>query len=169
MSGREGGSASLLVVALTGVVLLLGLAGSFLTATGAAHRRAQAAADLAALAGATAHQQGADACAAAARVAGLNGSRSTQCHLEGDDVVIRVSLPGPELLGHSWQLVGQARAGPAGRGRGRARRQGAGAGPVRPRPRADPSPPGPACRRAQRGAGAPCAGAAHVGRRSRSA
>lgn len=106
------GSASLLVVALTGVVLLLGLAGAFLTATGAAHRKAQAAADLAALAGATAGQRGGDACAAAGMVADHNGARSIDCDLEGSDVVVRVSLAGPEFLGHSWELVGQARAGP---------------------------------------------------------
>jgi secretion/DNA translocation related TadE-like protein len=110
--GGDEGSASLLVVALTGVVLLLGLAGAFLTATGAAHRRAQAAADLAALAGATANQRGDDACGAAGQVADRNGAGSTACHIEGDDVVVSVSLAGPEFLGHSWELIGQARAGP---------------------------------------------------------
>lgn len=109
---REDGSASLLVVALTGVVLLLGLSGALLTATAAAHRRAQAAADLAALAGATARQHGADACGTAGLVADRNGARATDCHLEEDDVVVRVALPGPEFLGHSWELVGRARAGP---------------------------------------------------------
>ena len=107
------GSASLLVVALTGVVVLLGLATAFLAATGAAHRRAQAAADLAALAGATAQQHGADACGAAAVVASHNGARATECLVDGDDVVVRVSLSGPEFLGRSWELVGRARAGPA--------------------------------------------------------
>ena len=106
------GAATLLVVALTGVVLLLGLAGAFLNATGAAHRRAQAAADLAALAGATAHRHGDDACAAAGKVAMSNGAASTACHLEGEDVVVEVSLSGPEFLGHSWDLTGRARAGP---------------------------------------------------------
>ena len=106
------GSASLLVVALTGIVLLLGLAAAFLTATGAAHRRAQAAADLAALAGATAHQRGDDGCAAAGLVADHNGAESTACHLAGDDVVVRVGLAGPEFLGQSWERVGRARAGP---------------------------------------------------------
>lgn len=112
MRRGDGGSASLLVVALTGVVLLLGLAGAFLTATGAAHRRAQAAADLAALAGATAQLHGEDACGAAGKVADHNGARSTECHRDGDDVVVRVVFPGPEFLGQSWELVGRARAGP---------------------------------------------------------
>lgn len=112
MRRGDRGSASLLVVALTGVVLLLGLAAAFLTATGAVHRRAQAAADLAALAGATAHQRGDDACTAAGLVADRNGAESAACHLTGDDVVVRVRLAGPEFLGHSWELVGRARAGP---------------------------------------------------------
>ena len=112
MKRADGGSASLLVVALTGVVLLLGLAGAFLTATGAAHRQAQSAADLAALAGATAGRSGGDACAMAAKVADQNGARSAACHVDGNDVVVQVLLAGPEFLGHSWELVGQARAGP---------------------------------------------------------
>lgn len=112
MSRGDRGSASLLVVALTGIVLLLGLAGAFLTATGAAHRRAQSAADLAALAGATAGQRGGDACAVAGQVADHNGAQSAACHVEGHDVVVEVLLAGPEFLGHSWELVGQARAGP---------------------------------------------------------
>ena len=112
MRRDDGGAASLLVVALTGVVLMLGLTGAFLTATAAAHRRAQTAADLAALAGATAHQRGEDACEAAGEVAMSNGAGSTGCHLEADDVVLRVTLAGPEFLGHSWELVGLARAGP---------------------------------------------------------
>ena len=54
------GSASLPAVTLSGVVLLLGLAAAFVTATAAAHRRAESAADLAALAGAVAGQRGED-------------------------------------------------------------------------------------------------------------
>lgn len=112
--GRAGerGTASLLVVALTGVVLLVGLAAAFLTATAAAHRRAQAAADLAALAGATAHQRGDDACGRASAIAGRNGSVLTGCHLDQEDVVVRVVVAGPELFGHSRGLAGRARAGP---------------------------------------------------------
>lgn len=111
MRRADAGSASLLVVSLTGVVMLLGLASSFLAATGAAHRRVQAAADLAAIAGASAHQRGEDGCEAARRVAEHNGALATACHLDGDDVVVTVSLSGPEFLGHAWQLTGQARAG----------------------------------------------------------
>jgi len=108
------GSASLLVVALAGVVLLLGLAASFLVATAAAHRRAQAAADLAALAGATARQRGEDPCAAAAAVATGNGAGLAVCRLDGADVVVSVRVEGPRHLGQGWLLRGEARAGPSG-------------------------------------------------------
>jgi secretion/DNA translocation related TadE-like protein len=110
---EEGGTASLLVIALAGVVLLLGLAATFLTATAAGHRRAQAAADLAALAGATARQQGEDPCAAAARVATDNGAGLAGCRLDGADVVVSVAMDGPRHLGHGWRLRGEARAGPS--------------------------------------------------------
>lgn len=115
MRGRavtERGSASLLVVALTGVVLLLGLAAAHATATAAGHRRVQAAADLAALAGATAGPRGRDPCTVAAEVAAHNGARLTACRVDGRDVLVEVSRSGPELLGLSAELRGRARAGP---------------------------------------------------------
>lgn len=108
------GSASLLAVALAGVVLLLGLAAAFLTATAAGHRQAQAAADLAGLAGATARQRGEDPCAAAATIAAANGAELDDCRVAGADVVVSVSLEGPRHLGHGWRLHGEARAGPSG-------------------------------------------------------
>ena len=80
----QSGSASLLVVTLSGVVLLVGLAAAFVTATAAAHRRAQSAADLAALAGAVARQRGEDACGGAADVARGNGAELTACEVLGD-------------------------------------------------------------------------------------
>ena len=50
--GDQSGAATLLVMAMAGVLLLLGAALAVVTALVAAHRVAQAAADLAALAGA---------------------------------------------------------------------------------------------------------------------
>lgn len=117
-TGRRGraraqrGSASLLVVAVTGVVLLLGLAASFMTATAAGHRRVQSAADLAALAGATAAQQGLDPCSVAGAVAARNGARTTSCDIAVEVVTVSVVADGPELLGHRFRLEGRARAGP---------------------------------------------------------
>ena len=108
----ERGSASLLVVGLTGVLLLIGMAATFVVATAAAHRRAQGAADLAALAAAAALQQGSDPCGAAGRFAGANGASLTGCQVLGEDVLVQVAVAGPRFLDHGWEPVGRARAGP---------------------------------------------------------
>lgn len=108
----EAGSAALLTVSLIGVVVLLGLGTAFMTATAAAHRRAQAGADLAALAGAGAQQRARDPCVAAAEVAAANDVELTACTPQGDDILVSVRAEGPEFLGHSFEIVGRARAGP---------------------------------------------------------
>lgn len=108
----ERGTASLFVVGLTGVLLLIGMAAAFVVATAAAHRRAQGAADLAALAAATALQEGADPCGTAGRFAGTNGARLTGCRVLGEDVTVQVAVAGPRFLDHGWEPVGRARAGP---------------------------------------------------------
>jgi uncharacterized membrane protein len=62
-SGRgERGAATILVIAMAGVLLLVGSALGVVQAMVVAHRRAQAAADLAALAGASASMRGEDPC-----------------------------------------------------------------------------------------------------------
>lgn len=104
----------MLVVALAGVVLLLGLAATFMTAAGAAHRRAQAGADLAALAGAGALQRGDDPCAASGRISADNGADMVSCLVDGDDVSVVVRVAGPELWGHTFDIRGRSRAGPTG-------------------------------------------------------
>ncbi|WP_082748865.1 Rv3654c family TadE-like protein [Nocardioides jensenii] len=109
----DAGSASLVVVSMIGVLVLLGLGAAFMTATAAAHRRAQAGADLAALAGATAGQQGSDPCVAAVEVAAANHAELTSCLPAGDDVVVAVRVEGPEFLGHTFEVIGRARAGPS--------------------------------------------------------
>lgn len=113
---RERGAASLLVVALTGVLLLVGCALGVVAAMVADHRRAAAAADLAALAGAAALQRGDDGCAAAEPLAAANGARLVDCAVEGSDVLVTVEVTGPRWLGQRGDLVGRARAGPAGAG-----------------------------------------------------
>lgn len=99
-----------LIGALALLTVLLAGAGAALVTL----RRAQAAADLAALAGATAHAGGRAACVEVARVAGRNGARVDSCAvLPGGDVrvVVRAPVRGP------WpgplQVRGRARAGPA--------------------------------------------------------
>lgn len=103
----------MLGVALAAVLMLLGLAGSWVTAVFSHHRAAQAAADLAALAGAAAAQRGEEPCAAAARIASANDSAVTGCSVVGDDVWVTVDRPAPALFGRSATVRGRARAGPA--------------------------------------------------------
>jgi secretion/DNA translocation related TadE-like protein len=109
----EGGSATLLVLAMAGVLVLLGAALSVVTAIVAAHRTAQAAADLAALAGARDVAQGRGGCDAAAGVARANGAELTGCVVSGPVVQVAVEVPGPRWLGQSADLGARSRAGPA--------------------------------------------------------
>ena len=108
----ERGAASVLTVAVLGLLLLVGAALAVVAAMVAAHRTAQAAADLAALAGAAAHQDGADACGTAAGVAADNGATLTGCTVDGRDVLVEVEVTGPRWLGQTGDLSASARAGP---------------------------------------------------------
>jgi secretion/DNA translocation related TadE-like protein len=107
------GAATVLGVALLGVLLLVGAALGVVAAMVEAHRVAQSAADLAALAGAGAASDGSDGCAAAARVATANGAELTGCWPAGRDVRVEVTVAGPRWLGQDGDLVAAARAGPA--------------------------------------------------------
>ncbi|HEY9566049.1 MAG TPA: Rv3654c family TadE-like protein [Nocardioides sp.] len=111
-STSERGAASVFALSLVCVILLLGMASVFVTATASAHRTAQSGADLAALAGAATLQSGGDPCAAAGANAGANGVVLVGCLVEGEDVLVRVEVAGPEFLGHSFTTRGNARAGP---------------------------------------------------------
>ena len=112
MSPDQRGSASMLAVALLSVLLLVGAALGGVAAIVWAHRTAQSAADLSALAGATDLQEGADACGTAARIAGVNHARLTSCVVQGEEVVVEVTVTGPRWLGQEADLSARARAGP---------------------------------------------------------
>jgi len=112
MTDDERGAVSLFATACLGMLVLLGAALGVVGAMIADHRRAQGAADLAALAGATALQRGGGGCAEAERVAVANAATLTTCRVEGRDVVVTVRTVGPHWLGQSADLEGQARAGP---------------------------------------------------------
>ncbi|MDR7254736.1 secretion/DNA translocation related TadE-like protein [Nocardioides sp. BE266] len=105
----EEGGATVLVVAMAGVLLFvtvgLSAAGGLVTA----QRRAQAAADLAALAGATSQ---ADACADAAWIAAANDGRLTDCQVRGRDVLVAVMVQGPHVPWREVHVTAEARAGP---------------------------------------------------------
>lgn len=87
--------------------------GALLGAAVIARHRAQAAADLAALAGAARIPAGSTAaCAAAQRLAGDMSAYEFRCVVDGLDVLITVAVPVP-----GWRLAparATARAGPTG-------------------------------------------------------
>lgn len=111
----ESGAATLLVVAFVGVMLLLGAALGFVAGMVIAHRQAQAAADLAALAAAEALAAGRDGCAVGAATAGANEGRLVACTVEGAVVTVEVAVTGPRWQQWSYDLTAEARAGPARR------------------------------------------------------
>lgn len=106
------GSATVLVVAFAGVLMLLGAALGVVAAMVHAHRQAQSGADLAALAGAQSLALGRDGCAEAAEIARANGVRLTTCRAMGRVVTVSVEAPGPHWLGQTSDLSAEARAGP---------------------------------------------------------
>ena len=106
----ERGAATVLVVAMAGVLMFvmtgLAAAGGLVTA----QRRAQAAADLAALAGAS---RLADPCASADEVARSHRATLESCRLFGDEVTVEVSVAGPRVPWREVRVTAEARAGPA--------------------------------------------------------
>jgi secretion/DNA translocation related TadE-like protein len=109
----ERGGATVFAVACLSVLLLVGAALGVVAAMVAAHRTAQAAADLAALSGAAELGRGRDPCVAAAVAATANGASVTGCSVSGRDVVVEVEVAGPHWLGQVADLEAAARAGPA--------------------------------------------------------
>gem|GEM_PF-884633 len=110
---QDRGAATVLVTACLGVLLLIGCALAVVAAMVTAHRSAQAAADLAALAGAIAARDGGDPCAAARAVAAANGAALTGCSPDGAEITVEVEVAGPRWLGQVHDLTAAARAGPA--------------------------------------------------------
>ncbi len=110
----ERGSATLFAVAVIGLLVLVGAALGVVGAMVHAHRVAQSAADLAALAGAEARAQ-------RPRRRARRRPRSRwptapaldSCAVEGFDVRLQVTVAGPHWLGQRHDLSAQARAGPA--------------------------------------------------------
>ena len=110
---RDRGSATIYAAFALIALTALGVTVSGFTALAAAKHRAAAAADLAALAGAHALQDGADACASAANLAARNGAELTDCTVDGRVVTVIARVQGPHLLGRAWWFESAARAGPA--------------------------------------------------------
>lgn len=103
----------MLVLALGMLVALSAVTGVVRGVAVVARHRAEAAADLAALAGAAYAVDGyAAACTAADRVAQFNGSHLSRCVVAGDVVEVVVVRPVPFGRLGSWPASGRARAGP---------------------------------------------------------
>ncbi|HWH29220.1 MAG TPA: Rv3654c family TadE-like protein [Mycobacteriales bacterium] len=112
----DAGSATVLVLGLTLVVLLAGIVAAGLGAVAVARHRAASAADLAALAVAARASHGqVTACAAGGRVAARAGAALTSCRLEGWEAVVVAAVRPPGPVGALGVARVPARAGPAAR------------------------------------------------------
>jgi secretion/DNA translocation related TadE-like protein len=119
MSRGTRGSAAVLATTLAGLLVVVALLATVVGGAIADQRRAESAADLAALAGATAVQAGRDACVAAAQVARRNGAVLVRCVADGEVVTLSVRRPTRigllglvGRLGHGLAVTAEARAGP---------------------------------------------------------
>lgn len=111
--GADHGSATVWVLAAGLVVLLVATTLAGVGAATVARHRAQAAADLAALAAALRAFEGESvACSRASDMTGRNGARLVACRLEGFDAIVTVAAGwGPG--GGGWgEAQASARAGP---------------------------------------------------------
>ena len=108
----EGGAATVLVLAMAGVLMFVLVGLSAASGLVTAQRRAQSAADLAALAGAAAVPDGAAGCVEAARISTANGAALAACSVAGREVWVQVTVPGPQWPGRRVRVSAEARAGP---------------------------------------------------------
>ncbi|MDO5503343.1 MAG: histidine kinase [Actinomycetia bacterium] len=119
---RERGGISVVMAVVSVLIVLIGGGAVLATSAAAANARAQAAADLSALAAAGALIEGLrgggthDPCAAAARIAHANGASVRSCVMDSAvNVTVAVSVPLGSRMG--WWPGGEAsavaRAGPA--------------------------------------------------------
>lgn len=107
------GSMTVLALAVVAVVLTVTVAGLVLVVAVVASHRARLAADLGALAGASALQRGDGVTAACARAAGVviaNRARVGSCSVDGANLTLSVDVAAP---GWGSPAVARARAGPA--------------------------------------------------------
>ena len=111
--GDERGAAVVLFLGLSALLVLVAAVSAGTVAIVFAHRRAQTAADLGALAAAGALQAGSDPCAAAARIVGRQRATLTDCVPRGVTVVIATAVSLPAALGGA-EVRARARAGPQG-------------------------------------------------------
>jgi len=113
----ELGSATVLMVGIMGIVVALSSAALVIAGYAVGYHRARAAADLSALSGAAAFQQGREPCAQAAMTARQNGARVARCNQVCDAVdfvvTVRVSVVVGTRIPHMPRTIAaEAHAGP---------------------------------------------------------
>ena len=110
----ERGSGTVYALGVIAVLLAAAVGIAGLIQAQSATGRARAAADLAAISGATVLSSvvaPGDPCAMAQRVAAANGASVSTCSVAGEDVTVSVIVP-TTILGRPRQATAQARAGP---------------------------------------------------------
>lgn len=111
----ERGAGSVLIVILMAFLVMVATAAMVVAGWVGAQRKAQEAADLAALAGAAAYQSGAEPCEAAESAARNNGSELTACefrgHAESFVIEVKVERSVDTLPGMPDFVTGEAAAG----------------------------------------------------------
>jgi len=114
LSREDTGAATVLAAALVAALVAIALGGVWVGGAAVARHRAQAAADLAALAAAGRLPLGPDAaCAQARTIAAAMGAAVSGCDIQNLDVVVAVTVrPGGRIPGEARAA---ARAGPPGR------------------------------------------------------
>lgn len=113
LADAETGSATMWLIPMVAIIGVVTLVLAHVGAALVERRRAQSAADLAAVAGAAALQHGSDVCARAADIAGRNEAELVGCAVSGRRITVRVrghvDVP---VLG-DVPVTARARAGPA--------------------------------------------------------
>ncbi|WP_433465247.1 Rv3654c family TadE-like protein [Spirillospora sp. CA-128828] len=115
--GADRGSGTVWVVAFSAVIWVVGVAAIMVGGVRGARHRGDAAADMAALAGAARVADGGGAaCERAKKIAVESGARLSRCRVRGDEVEVSVTveLKVPMGMG-AMRVVSRARAGPVGR------------------------------------------------------
>lgn len=112
----ERGMVTSMVVVLATTLVVLTVAALAGGRVLVAQRRAASAADLAALAGAVAVQQGEAACDAVRRTVSRHGSRLQRCEVTGDHVRVTVIREVGLVAGRRVRVAAQAHAGPRATG-----------------------------------------------------
>jgi secretion/DNA translocation related TadE-like protein len=108
----ERGSATVHAAWLIALLTTVALFGCAIGSVLVGQRQVAAAADLAALAGAAAVQQGFAGCEQAADIARRNHARLVSCAIDGDVLTVRVAARVRSAFESSFELQARARAGP---------------------------------------------------------